>query len=129
MSLDENGEHQRWRQKPFRFEVMWVKDPGCKEIITRAWDCTSYGTLMYAATTESKQCNKHLKAWSQDQFRNVLRQIKLVKEKLWRAEAASASSSNLEEVVHLKKELNCLYDKEEKMWQQRSRIQWLKGGD
>ena len=31
--------------------------------------------------------------------------------------------------MRLKKELNTLYDKEEKMWQQRSRIQWLKHGD
>ena len=35
-SLDENGEHQKWRRKPFHFEAMWVEDPGCKEIITRA---------------------------------------------------------------------------------------------
>ena len=40
LSLDENVEHQKWRQKPFHFKAMWVKDPGCKEIITRAWDCT-----------------------------------------------------------------------------------------
>ena len=24
LSLDENGEHQRWRQKPFHFEAIWV---------------------------------------------------------------------------------------------------------
>ena len=82
MSLDENGEHQGWRQKPFRFEAMWVEDPGCKEIITRAWDCTLKGTPMYAATTKLKRCKKYLKAWSWDHFGNVLRQIKLVKEKL-----------------------------------------------
>ena len=29
----------------------------------------------------------------------------------------------------MKKVLNVLYDKEEKMWQQRSQIQWLKNGD
>ena len=40
-----------------------------------------------------------------------------------------ANSSNLEEIVCLKKKLNYLYDKEEKIWQQQSRIQWLKGGD
>ena len=34
-----------------------------------------------------------------------------------------------EKVIKLKMELNALYDKEEKMWQQRSRVQWLKNGD
>ncbi|KAK9984532.1 hypothetical protein SO802_034057 [Lithocarpus litseifolius] len=101
LSLDENAEHQRWRRKPFCFEAMWVEDPGCKEIITRAWDCTPDGTPMYAVTTKLKRCKKHLKAWSQDHFGNVLRQIKLVKEKLWKAEAASASSGNLEEIIHI----------------------------
>ena len=40
-----------------------------------------------------------------------------------------ARSGNCEEVDRLKKELNVLYDKEEKMWQQRSQKQWLKIGD
>ena len=115
--------------KTFHFEAMWVEDPRCKEIITRAWDCTPDGTPMYVATTKMKRCKKHLKAWSRDHFGNVLRQIKLVKGGLWRVEEASASSGNLEDVVHLKKELNCWYDKEEKMWQQWFRIQWLKGGN
>ena len=33
------------------------------------------------------------------------------------------------EVARLKSELLVLYDKEEKMWHQRSRIQWLQSGD
>ena len=123
LSLDENVEHQKWRQKPFHFKAMWVKDPGCKEIITRAWDCTPDGTPMYVATTKLKRCKKHLKAWSQDHFANILRKIKIAKEPLWRAEEASANSRNLEEIVYLKKELNSLYDKEENMWQQRFQIQ------
>ena len=82
LSLDENGEHQKWRWKPFHFEAMWVEDPSCKEIITRAWDCTPDGTPMYAAATKLKQCKKHLKAWSRDHFGNVLRKIKIAEEQL-----------------------------------------------
>ena len=52
-----------------------------------------------------------------------------MKEKLWHAEEVSARSGDHEEVIRLKKELNVLHDKEEKMWQQRSRVQWLKNGD
>ena len=65
----------------FILKLYGFKDPSCKEIITRAWDCTLNGMPMYAATTKLKRCKKHLKAWSQDHFGNVLRQIKLVKEK------------------------------------------------
>ena len=52
-----------------------------------------------------------------------------MKEKLWHAEEVSARSGDHEEVIRLKKELNVLHDKDEKMWQQRSRVQWLKNGD
>lgn len=72
---------------------------------------------------------ERLKSQSQDHFGNVKNQIKQVKEKLWHAEEVSAKSGDNEEVIQLKKELNVLHDKEEKMWQQQSRVQWLKNGD
>ena len=52
-----------------------------------------------------------------------------MKEKLWHAEEVLARSRDHEEVIRLKKELNVLHDKEEKMWQQQSKVQWLKNGD
>lgn len=36
LSLDVNGEQQKWRWKPFHFEAMWVSNFGCHEVITRA---------------------------------------------------------------------------------------------
>ena len=52
------------------------------------------------------------------------RSIKHTKDQLWRAEEASAKSRKYEEVDRLKRELNILYDKEEKMWHQL----WTQGG-
>ena len=91
-------------------------------MITRAWDCAPDGTPMFVTATKLKRCKKQLKSWSQDHFSNVKNQIKQVKEKLWHAEEVLARSGDHEEVIRLKKELNVLHDKEEKMWQQRSRV-------
>ena len=44
LSLDDNEEHQKWRRKPFHFEAMWVSDSGCRDIITKKWDCIPDGT-------------------------------------------------------------------------------------
>ena len=55
--------------------------------------------------------------------------IKQAKDQLWHAEEDSTRTGELEEVIRIKMELNALFDKEEKMWQQRSRVQWLKNGD
>ena len=38
-------------------------------------------------------------------------------------------SGDVKEVNRLKNELNKLCEQEEKMWQQRSRVQWLQSGD
>ena len=57
------------------------------------------------------------------------RSIKKLKDQLWRAKEDSVRSGVYNEVARLKSELLVLYDKEEKMWHQRSRIQWLQSGD
>ena len=84
---------------------------------------------MYVATKKLKRCKKFLKTWSRDHFGNVVQKIKRTKELLWKAEEEATRSGNPDEMERLKSELRCLYDKEEKMWQQRSRLQWLQNGD
>ena len=107
---------------------MWISDPGCRETITKAWDCALDGTPMFVASQKLKKWMKGLKDWSHDHFGNVQKSIKQLKDRLWRAEEVSARSGNYE-VTQMKKELNILLDKEKQMWQQRSCIQWLKSGD
>ena len=58
-----------------------------------------------------------------------MQKIKRTKELLWKAEEEAARSGNSDDMERLKSELRCLYDKEEKMWQQQSRLQWLQNGD
>ena len=66
----------------------------------------SDSTPMFATTTKLKRCKQSLKVWSQDHFGNVKKSIKQMKDRLWRAEDASARFGNLEEVNCLKRELN-----------------------
>lgn len=129
LSLDGDNEYQRWRKKPFRFEAMWILDLECKKVVARVWDCAPNGTPMFAATTKLKRCKKRLKSWSRVHFGNVKQQMKQAKDQLWHAEEVSARTGDLEEVIRIKMELNALFDKEEKMWQQRFKVQWLKNGD
>ncbi|KAK7846040.1 hypothetical protein CFP56_008494 [Quercus suber] len=113
LSLDAGGEHKKWNRKPFRFEAMWVSDSGCRDVITRAWDCTPDGTPMFVTASKLKRCKQSLKAWSREHFGNVKKRIKELKDRLWRAKDDSARSRNFEEFDCLKRELNVLYDKED----------------
>ena len=58
-----------------------------------------------------------------------MQKIKRTKELLWKAEEEATRSGNPDEMERLKSELRCLHDKEEKMWQQQSHLQWLQNGD
>lgn len=80
LSLNVDGEHQKWCQKPFCFEAMWVSDFGCKETITKAWDCSLDGTPMFIAIKKLNKCKKSLEAWSRDNFGNVQKNIKQIKD-------------------------------------------------
>ena len=108
---------------------MWLMDLGCRDTVAKAWTYQTEGTPMFQATEKLRKCKKMLKKWSMDHFGDVKQQIKKTKEKLWQAEVTSAREGNDEEVVRLKAELNKLCEKEEKMWHQRSRLQWIKSGD
>ena len=122
VSLVSNGERQRWRRKPFRFKAMWLIEPSCNEVVSKAWECSPDGTPMYMATKKLKRCKTLLKAWSRDHFGNVVQKIKWKKELLWKVEEVAAMTRNSNDVERLKSELRYLYDKEEKMWQKRSRL-------
>ena len=92
LSLNGNGEKQRWRRKPFRFESMWVANPGCKAVITEAWAEPVVGNPMFTATTKMKKCKMKLKKWSRESFGSVKNRIKEARERLWVAEETSAQS-------------------------------------
>ncbi|KAL0008304.1 hypothetical protein SO802_009806 [Lithocarpus litseifolius] len=108
---------------------MWLTKLGCRDIVTKAWDCNVEGTLMFKATKKLKKCKKMLRAWNRDHFGSVQKNIKKLKEHQWKAEEDSIRSGIYTEVARIKSELSVLYEKEEKMWHQHSLIQWLKSGD
>ena len=82
LSLDASGQRRKWHRKLFRFEAMWVLDPGCKDTITRAWDCSPNSTPMFATAMKLKKCKQSLKVWSQDHFGHVTSSIKQTKDQL-----------------------------------------------
>ena len=129
LSLDSNGENQWWKRKPFWFEAMWLTDLERSGVISTAWACNAEGSPMVMVTKKVAKCKKMLKAWNRDRFGNVLQKIKRTKELLWRAKEEAVRSRNDGEVRSLKQELAELYAKEEKMWHQRSLLQWLQCGD
>jgi hypothetical protein len=119
----------RQRRKPFRFEEMWLSDSGCEKTIMEAWSHARPGTEMFQVSHKLRECKYQLGAWSRESFENIGRQIEDIKKELQQAENRAIQGGSHENLQTLRKKLNSLFEKEEKMWRQRSRSLWLAHGD
>uniref|UniRef100_A0A2N9GNK1 RNase H type-1 domain-containing protein n=1 Tax=Fagus sylvatica TaxID=28930 RepID=A0A2N9GNK1_FAGSY len=117
------------RRRPFRFEEMWMSDSGCERTIMEAWSCDKPGTEMFQVSHKLRECKYKLGTWSRECFGNIGKQIAETKLELKQAETLAIQGANVENLQNLRKKLNSLFKKEEKMWRQRSRSLWLANGD
>lgn len=116
-------------RKLFRFEEVWTSDQGCEEVITSAWKKPVPGVPMFSVWGKIHACRRELRVWSKQSFGNIKTKIHEVEKRLRQAETVSMQGGEHFPVVLLKKELHSLLAKEERLWRQRSRTEWLKVGD
>ena len=59
------------RDKPFRFEVMWMKDDWCEGVIKDAWDEQHWGNPINRLVTKVEACCTKLKTWNRHSFGHI----------------------------------------------------------
>ena len=115
--------------QPFRFEEMWLSDNGCGEVVEAAWrSCVSLDPNK-EILGKIEKCGKDLTWWNYNVFRNVRREIKKKRDMLVEEEAVALRTGSHVRIRELQREINELMDRETRIWNQRSRILWLKNGD
>ncbi|GJT41193.1 reverse transcriptase [Tanacetum coccineum] len=117
-----NGGAQKRR---FRFEHMWLR---VEEIIEDAWLDGIRKGLGNNPAALVNGCAGKLTEWNKTTFGHVQRNIR-TKVKRLKALQNQTWHDSYQEQHDLQNELKELYAREEIMWRQRSRIQWLKEGD
>ena len=75
------------------------------------------------------KCGQALMKWSKDCFRNVRIELEKKRKELVRAEKVALQRGYSKKLIRLKKEINSLMDKEERIWCQRSHTLYLKDDD
>ena len=100
----------------------------CKEIIELAWDPYTEDSVM-SVHERIERCKTSLQHWNQTCFGNVYKGLKQKQNRLQQLESLNLLHETAEEIQSLKKEINELHTREEVMWKQRSRIEWLQYGD
>ncbi|XP_030936513.1 uncharacterized protein LOC115961727 [Quercus lobata] len=117
------------RKKLFRFESMWLRDEGFKEIVTEAWDRALNMRGQHPFSQCLEECRQSLTMWNRNTFGHVGKKIAKLQEKLQGLEGRKSSINVMEEIQETKIKLNRMLLVEEDMWQQRSRNSWLNSGD
>lgn len=119
----------RRKRKPFRFEAMWLQDESCPAIIQEAWSPQSIAACPSEWSRKINKVAAALKSWDRDHFGRVSSRIELLRNNLLKLQTQQPSSRLLAQMKAIENELRNLLQREETMWKQRSRANWLTDGD
>ena len=117
------------KKKLFRFKEMWSGDKGCGEIVEGVWQISYEEMGSTRVIKKVEKCGQALTQWSKDCFGNIRNELEKKRKALARAEKIALQRGYSDNLIQLKKEINLLMDKEERMWRKRSRTLYLKDGD
>jgi hypothetical protein len=97
--------------------------------VKEAWQQHPTGSKMYEVTEAIKSCRKRLTKWDRDVYRSSQQRLHQLGEDLRCMEERNHSDDTQVQMNKTRAELNELLKREEIMWRQRSRVQWLQEGN
>ena len=106
-----------------------MTNDSCVGVIKNAWDGNTLVNPIKRLLRKVDVCRSFLQTWSKLSFGNIRKLLDQKKKLLAQAEALSMFGRNHDHVKILRGEVYELMVKEDCLWHQRSRVDWLKAGD
>ena len=114
--LPSSKRRRRFTKPLFYFEAMWLRSPGCADVIQEAWLEGLYKPNGAQITNCLDSCRAKLSTWNKTNFGHVRRQVDRLTKKL---QALERQPINNEDEIHeVYKALNCWLNVENTMWHQ-----------
>jgi hypothetical protein len=117
-------------QNGFRFEAAWLRAPDYHEMLEKTWNEVRNGSQSLQSTWCClQQVASSLQVWSRESFGSVQMEIKRLEKKLKSIRLQPRSKANNQVAENVEGRLCELFEREEVMARQRSRVDWLREGD
>jgi hypothetical protein len=117
-------------QSGFKFEVAWLRSPEYKDVMQSTWAASKLGPPSLQGTWASLHyVAGSLKKWSQETFGSIRRKIKGLERQLLFLRVGPVCDASIKEAREIELKLCEMFEVEETMARQRSRVEWLKEGD
>ncbi|KAL5798041.1 hypothetical protein ACOSQ2_002861 [Xanthoceras sorbifolium] len=126
--LVEVTQRGRDRRHRFHFEECWTVYPECEKIVQQNWGSCSNAKSLAAVSAQIRNCAEVLQVWNMTNFHHLKNKI-AENRHILQSVSSDLSGSSWQTIQVVEKELDVLLYKEELYWRQRSRNNWLKGGD
>ncbi|KAJ1427655.1 Reverse transcriptase zinc-binding domain [Sesbania bispinosa] len=86
----------------FKYELMWDEHSECKEVVKRGWSKDVGEKSGWEAFLEkTKNCTRELRRWHSSTFKNALKEIPKLKEKLFQIQNSSNASCDWNEMENI----------------------------
>lgn len=119
-------EYNQPRQKCLHYEILWEREPDSAQVIKDSWSSSSEKSDLGDINRSLAKVMAALRSWSKTKVKNVGRELAKARKKLGDLIASDADNSQIRFATN---QMNELLYKEEMLWLQRSRVNWLKEGD
>ncbi|KAL9682162.1 hypothetical protein QQ045_013955 [Rhodiola kirilowii] len=125
--IDTSGRLRVRSKRLFRFEEVWLKHPEFKIDLQAFWDSQNGDSQSWS--WRLKQCSHFLKNLNTSHYGNIRKRIERLKEEAEKIRTGDRTEENVEKEKEILAELDDWLSKEEVMWKQRARVEWIKYGD
>ncbi|KAL9675120.1 hypothetical protein QQ045_003321 [Rhodiola kirilowii] len=111
----------------FRFEPMWMRDVKFREEVQDIWSRVKSNNSSMG--DKLRACGEELNKWNSRKFGRVGKNIRRLKEQISKMQNEGRTEETAKKEAELTNEMDEWLAREELLWRQRARTEWLKEGD